>query len=243
MRPVNKRAVGDNNGENTILATYNPHGNAYELLRDNIGLFCSYCEVFSSDLEVEHIVSQMQATKESRPGLNTDWNNFLLSCGRCNGADNKGNMPVNLDTIYIPHLHNTSYVLNYSEGGYVSINPDLTDQEKLRALALLDLVCIDKYPDNPRYVARSMLPRDERWNLRREAWETANRILVKHAAGEYDASSVAEFAHWRGFFSVWFSVFKDCPLVRQALIDKFIGTSKECFDADNGYEPVPSPNR
>ena len=38
--------------------------------------------------------------------------------------------------------------------------------------------------------------------------------------------------------SIWFTVFKDHPEVRKELIDKFPGTAKDCFDPNNGYEPI-----
>ena len=84
MRPVEKWTVGHTTSEGfVVVSTYDPHTHANGILHKNLGDFCSYCEVFSSDLEVEHIVPTY------RNGiLRTQWTNFLLACGRCNGADN-----------------------------------------------------------------------------------------------------------------------------------------------------------
>ncbi|MFM9947525.1 MAG: HNH endonuclease [Saprospiraceae bacterium] len=93
MRPVDKWPVGQTNPPNgvTILTQYNPHGSANPLLQENLDSFCSYYEIFSSDLEVEHIISINQESARK-----TEWDNFLLACGRCNGKDNKSNKPVDL---------------------------------------------------------------------------------------------------------------------------------------------------
>lgn len=103
MRPIEKWAVGHRLPDGTIIVTnYNPHQQANPLLHKNLDNFCSYCEVFNSDLEVEHIDS-----KKENPQRRTAWENFLLACGRCNGADNKGVKLVDFTKMYFPHLNNS----------------------------------------------------------------------------------------------------------------------------------------
>ena len=88
MRPVQKLSPGDTLPQSgaVVASEYKPHGTAYAHLEENLGDYCSYCEVFHVDLEVEHIVSQNQDDSKKH-----EWDNFLLACGRCNGADNKWN--------------------------------------------------------------------------------------------------------------------------------------------------------
>ncbi len=60
-------------------------------LMDLFGDFCSYCETTLPGLvEVEHIVPKSQY-----PNFATEWKNFLLSCGPCNGA--KSDQPTRED--------------------------------------------------------------------------------------------------------------------------------------------------
>ena len=239
MRPVNKWTVGQISPKGaTVLAVYNPHTGANSLLQENFDPFCTYCEVFSSDTEVEHIVSQNQDAT-----LTTLWTNFLLACGRCNGSDNKSNKPVNLASMYLPHLNNTLLAFEYREGGFVGIHPNLSTQiQKDKATALMDLVGLDKYPGNTKYPAtpkhsQGFSPNDKHWEHRRTAWENAERKLMRYEAGEITAETVAKFAHQRGFFSVWFSVFSAHKAVKQALVNAFKGTAADCFDAD--FNPIP----
>ena len=79
MRPIEKWAVGHTTPKGIIISdTYDPHTEANPLLHNNLDHFCCYCEVFSADLEGEHVVSQ------SNDGtLRTKWKNLLLACGRC----------------------------------------------------------------------------------------------------------------------------------------------------------------
>jgi hypothetical protein len=228
MRPVQKRNWPIENG---LQKSYKPHTIAKTDLEDHLGCFCSYCEVFSSDLEVEHVISKYQDKS-----LLNDWNNFLLACGRCNGKDNKSNKPVNLSATHFPHLNNTILSFVYGEGGLVSINPQLSGDSIIHARNMLNLVGLDKYPGNPRYEKHN--PNDTRWKHRRITWEYAMKYLPIYEKGSLSAQQLVEFAIQRGYFSVWFSVFQNHPEVKKLLIDTFVGTSHNCFDTDNNYQPI-----
>jgi len=228
MRPVKKSPWPQDNGGTKI---YNPHSIAKTDLEQNLDYFCSYCEVYSSDLEVEHIISQDQDST-----LVHNWNNFLLACGRCNGRDNKTNKPVNLTVTHFPHINNTYISFTYKEGGYVAVNPALSGKSLANATNMLDLVGLDKIPGNPKYP--NLKPNDTRWRHRRTAWEWAKNLLVKFEAGDLTAQQIVDFAQQRGFFSVWFTVYRAHSSVKQLLIQTFAGTAQNCFDAANDYEPI-----
>jgi len=228
MRPLNKIAWPLFDG---LPKSYKPHTKAKIDLEENLDYYCCYCEVYSSDLEVEHVISQNQDNT-----LANSWDNFLLACGRCNGRDNKTNKPVNLSLIHFPHINNTFISFIYEEGGLVKINPALTGDSHIHASNMLDLVGIDKYPGNPKYP--NLNPNDTRWNHRRIAWEWATRLLENYINGKLSAIEVVEFATQRGFFSVWFSVFHNSPEVRKQLIESFNGTCNNCFDPLNNYNPI-----
>jgi 5-methylcytosine-specific restriction endonuclease McrA len=57
MRPVTKWTWPQVGGAQK---SYNPHTIAKTDLELNFDTYCSYCEVFSSDLEVEHVISRNQ---------------------------------------------------------------------------------------------------------------------------------------------------------------------------------------
>lgn len=227
MRPVLKSIWPVD--ENGVRKSYKPHTIATGDLELDLDTYCSYCEVFSSDLEVEHIISQNQD-----PSLANDWDNFLLACGRCNGRGNKGNKHVDLSLLHFPHINNTLLSFIYLEGGVVTVNKSLKGNSLARANALLDLVGLDKIPGNPRYTNVN----DTRWSHRRRTWEFAVKYLPQYEAGNLTALQIVEFASQKGFFSVWFTVFESHPPVRQLLIQSFKGTAQNCFDVAHGYMPI-----
>jgi uncharacterized protein (TIGR02646 family) len=234
MRPVQKaqpnQVLITQDGAITIQTSYNPHTTARIPLEGNLGSYCSYCEVFSSDLEVEHIISQDQDRS-----LRHDWNNFLLACGTCNGAGNKSNNTVDLANMYFPHQNNTLLAFQYLEGGIVSLHPSLTNSQRPKAEATLNLLGLDKYPSNPKYPKLNR--NDTRWRHRRTTWEMASIYLTKLENNEIEIFVIIDLALSRGFFSVWFTVFGAYPAVKNALIQAFVGTHLNSFDAQ--FNPIP----
>lgn len=227
MRPVEKTACPQVNGMNKI---YKRHSLAKADLENNIGYYCSYCEVFSSDLEIEHVISQHQD-----PGLKCAWDNFLLACGRCNGRDNKAAKAVDLDIMHFPHRNNTLLSFTYMEGGHVCVNPLLKGASALAAEATLSLVGLDKFPGNTKYASHNH--NDTRWNHRRVVWELAVKYLADYESGRLTAYDIVSFAQQRGFFSVWYAVYNQHADLCKLLIQAFPGTASGCFDP-NDHFPV-----
>jgi len=228
MRPVVKSACPQENGVNKV---YKPHTKAKGDLETHLACYCSYCEVFSSDLEVEHVISQHQDAT-----LKHNWDNFLLACGRCNGKDNKSNKPVDFVSMHMPHRNNTFLSLKYLEGGYIVVNPDLVALAHTKATNLLNLICLDKSPSNPMYP--NFNENDTRWKHRRLTWEKAKDYLSYYEAGIVGVDLIIDYALAKGFFSVWFTVFREHANFKRLLIESFTGTAESCFDAGNNYEPV-----
>lgn len=232
MRPVKKWEVGQTQppSDHTVQEEYDPHGNSAPYLILNLGEYCSYCGVFDANPAVEHIIPQSQDSS-----LVTNWSNFLLACNRCNGPDNKGANPVDLEEILLPHQDDTFHAFIYSEGGIVKVNPALSGEEKKKADKLMDLVKLDKYPTNPKYPPKPNQPfgfpiRDRRYKVRSERWSTAKRKLVKYENGELSAEDIVEFALLRGMFSVWYTVFASHKEVLDLLVSSFPGTNPEYFE-------------
>lgn len=231
MRPVNKWSasysyINEQGDRVTITATYEPHQEAGEPLVDNIGQYCSYCEVFSSDLQVEHVIPYQQIND---PWQNTgsltkfDWGNFLLGCARCNGRSCKTDTYVYLPRILLPHRNDTYHALEYKESGEVFVNLTLSAIDQRKATALIDLVQLNRAPYEK--------PRDYRTRYRRNVWTYAVKQKVKYENNPIPAmrDSLVEFALQRGFFSVWYTVFQDHPEVQEALRAAFPGTNESYF--------------
>lgn len=230
MRPVKKWVVGHVDGQIVVQEHYKPYALAKPLLEANLGPYCSYCERPIDDeyLDVEHV--QPKSLPEFKP-LEFSWNNFLLSCKRCNGPDNKGNQFVDLHKVLLPHHHNTIFAFRYSEGGLIQINPKLLPDNQTKARALLNLVGIDKRPGHPAYKQK-----DKRWLRRRAVWELAIKYQEKYARKEVAVDVLLDLALSRGFWSVWFYVFFDFPAVRSQLIQAFPGTNQDLM---NDFTAVP----
>jgi uncharacterized protein (TIGR02646 family) len=229
MRPVIKSAWPQEKGRPK---SYKPHTKANNDLETNLGPYCSYCEVFSSDLEIEHIISQDQDRT-----LAHNWDNLLLACGKCNGKGGKSNKPVDFITTHFPHRNNTFLSFSYKEGGLITVNPALNGVSRTHAENMLNLVGLDKYPGNAMY--RKLNQRDSRWKHRRIAWEWAIKYLPEYEADNLTAKQIVDFATQKGFFSVWYTVFANHPPIKRLLILSFTGTATNCFDPANGYQPVP----
>lgn len=230
MRPVRKWVHTDATIVPPINEFYNPYQNAKPDLERNIDGYCSYCEKPATDdaVHVEHI--QPKGLPQYI-ALRYSWSNFLLACARCNGADNKSNNDVVFGRVHLPNLNNTAISIFYGEGGFVQINAGLHNQELANAAALINLVGLDKRPGHPNHLSK-----DKRWDRRREVWEIAKRNLDKYDHHLIDEHTVLELARGYGFWSVWYSVFRNAIDVKRLLVSNFRGTAPNCFDAN--FNPI-----
>lgn len=220
MRPVCKKEPEEILDGKGIKEDYKDHSEARSMLTCNLGRYCSYCEVFIRDPQLEHI-----QPKSIHSALEYKWSNFLLACGLCNSK--KSDKDVVLKEVHLPHLNNTYLSLCYKEAGVVIVNPTLDKISQQHAENLLKLVGFDGFDKQ-----------DSCSQYRREIWDIAEICLRRYEAGEYQLDLLMEYIKAVGYWSVWFTVFKTHDEVRKALIEEFPGTAKECFDADNHYEPI-----
>lgn len=237
MRPINKKHPGEeveyltsnNNRVTHIIQTeYDPYGDAKDPLAANIGHYCSYCEEYRAlgDLHIEHIQSV------NKGGDKKKWNNFLLSCNICNSC--KLNKPIDINETHFPHVDNTFLDFIYEESGRIKINPFLDKEEYKKAETLYNLVKLGRGPLDKELASE----RDYRWSHRFETWTIANRQLELYALGKIEISDIITNAKTRGNWSIWFTIFGKHNEVRKALIENIPGTSADCFDKDNNYEPI-----
>lgn len=237
MRPVEKWPVGHPYSGGYVQASYKPYQDAKPVLNENLGAFCSYCEVALHSIRseaVEHVFP-----KSANSGLTNSWDNFLLGCSICNAMDNKGNNNPSVGC-HFPDKNNTFLSFLYTPVGMVMVNPALANPISIQgAQELLNLTGIGKIP-------QANQASDNRWEHRRITWNIAIRYKTKYLSKNTPASqnevieSIVDLARERGNWSVWFTVFKGIDNVRKALLDvnNFPGTAVGCFDPNNHYEPI-----
>lgn len=237
MRPVEKWVVGSchtgADGQPIVVQEdYNPYRTAKPILCENLGEYCSYCEISgrTGDLDVEHV--QPKGLPQYA-ALKIKWNNFLLGCRPCNEWVKK-EKDVVLGEVHLPHLNNTFKSLVYKEGGVVIVNPALTSPAKEHAENLIKLVELDLEPDVSKDGGRNQ--------KRRETWDMAIKWHKRYQEQNIDADAVIDYVKGTGGWSIWFTVFNNHDTkddeVRRRLIKDFPGTAEKCFDENNHYEPL-----
>jgi len=218
MRPVDKGTAPDQ--------AFTQYRDAFPMLRDRIGPYCSYCERrLPVNLAIEHLVP-----KSLEPGLALKWENFLLGCTNCNST--KGDKPVIASGCLWPDRDNTMRAFVYREGGFVEIGAGLASEVYQMALMLRDLVGLDRHPGGP---GTPPTQADERWRQREEIFELA--LSYRKRLAQVDQShlevfqdAIADLARQSGFFSVWMTVFEHDQDMRRRFISSFTGTCSLCFD-------------
>lgn len=150
MRPVVKDDGADR--------AYPEYQDALDDLADQIGLYCSYCEMpIMNAPEVEHV-----QPKSLEPDLALEWRNFLLGCKICNST--KGNTPVDLGQIAFPDTDNTFRGLTYNQST-IEVSQTLNGAQAALMQELIGLVKLDRHPNQPRPQHRPTR-RDKRYKHR-----------------------------------------------------------------------------
>ncbi len=228
MRPVERGPnPKDDNGHPV---QYTEYSRARRDLIDQLGEYCSYCEVrLASSLAVEHI-----EPKTLNPQLELVWSNFLLACTNCNST--KGKKSITLADYVWPHLHNTSLYFDYLETGHIKTMPGLDNNITTRAENMIDLVGLDKVTPKEGTVAYNEAS-DRRFENRYEMFIEAKVIKkelddAEDTAKPHIINHIVSLAKFRGFWSVWMTVFHDRKTIRSRLINEITGTCTTCFDAN-----------
>lgn len=218
MRPVDKSLYTKNK------ATYKPYGKAKLVLFEAIGSFCSYCERqgFHSALDVEHI---KHVEKGKNNPKEVDWDNFLLSCTNCNSCK----LTKEIIGILLPHKDNTYELFDYLESGYIKPHPSLSEEKKKQAVALINLLRLDRVQYRKGYNTTVYSGNDTLWADRKKVWEIAQLFLIKYQNGNCDIETIKYLALPNGFWSIWMRAFETFPEVQKELINSFKGTRIEFF--------------
>lgn len=198
MRPVDK---------GTPTKVYTDYGKARHDLAYRIGYYCSYCEMkVRNSIEVEHILPINQG------GNPIDWGNFLLSCKYCNTIKSDHNDTLN-DYLW-PDRDNTDLAFSYEEGKAVGPNRHTNSAIQRLAENAIELMGLNRYPDGDHEPTEA----DTCWKSRKEAWDLAYRSYSnwKEAPIPPMADQIA-IASLNGHYSIWIEVFKEEPVVLEAI--------------------------
>ena len=236
MRPIDKAKSGesivytDSQGRiihKVIEDNYSPYIKAKIPLIGNVGNYCSYCEGANhpSNLSIEHLASK------GKGGSETSWDNFLLSCTICNSVKGAKVLDKNY---HWPHLNNTFLSFIYDYTGRVRVNPNIPEISKEKAHNLLDLIKLQRYPNTEEKPSEM----DYRWQRRYEIWNKAVRLKKYFIEDKITVDDIIEEVKYRGYWSVWFTVFEGIDIVLEHLISDIPGTCANCFDKNNHYSPV-----
>ena len=201
-------------------------------LIERIGEYCSFCESrIQAGLAVEHILPKRPPGHDKDiPERVGDWDNFLLACVNCNS--HKGTKEFPDKECMFPDRDDTFSAISYGEGGSLHPSPSLSETDRRRAENLLELAGLNARPTTKRERMRAS---DRRWQHRMDAWNRAKEMhkdIVNDSDNEHQINNIINSALDKGFWSIWMTVFKDIPKVREQLISRFPGTEKEYFQAE-----------
>lgn len=133
-----------------------------------------------------------------------------------------------------PDKDNTFLAFTYTNG-LPKVNEaylkSISEDVYIKTVSLFNGVCLNFCPKNVR-------DKDKRWQKRIETLGQAersrifwNKIWDTELRNE-GLDTITTLAKALGFFSIWMMVFEDDRDVKNALIDAFPGTARECFDDD-----------
>jgi hypothetical protein len=191
---------------------YTHWGQARNDLGNQIGWYCSYCEMgVTNMIEVEHIVPR------NHGGAPLNWDNFLLSCKYCNTIK----LDRNLGTAgYVwPDRDNTDLTYSYD---ILQVIQPVNNLVQAEATLTINLMGLNRRPGG----AVNPTDADTRWIFRLEAWIIAKRSLRnwQSAPSAAMANQIALTAKGHGFYSIWMNVFAGEVMVLDEIRNEFPNT-------------------
>ena len=165
-------------------------------LKARLGRFCSYCErTIPVNLAVEH-----KRPKQKYPQLEREWSNLLLACGNCNSCKGERE-PVGGEAAF-PDEVDTHALYAYLPSGKIAPRDELSNEDSALAMAMLNLLGLDRPPNFGG-------PSDHRWFDRLEVWRKAEQSSRNLAESDSDGlrRCIAEVAQSSGGYSIWMTVF------------------------------------
>lgn len=224
MRPVERGPCPKD--ETGTARVFREYAHARPHLTNRMGDYCSFCEMeLPASQAVEHIQH-----KDGNPGLECEWDNFLLACPSCNSTKGTkvGTVEHVLQRLW-PHTHRTFDAFVYGAGGVVRLAAMGDPLLAARAEQTEAMVGLSRRPGAGLTEEQVRRGSDNRWKKRREAWDKA--VMARTDLLENDTPAlrrcILATAHATGFWSVWMTVFRDDAPMQAALCETFRGTASD----------------
>lgn len=214
MRPIEKKAP------KKIFTNYKKYSS--ELTIQTLK-YCHFCEMpILNAPSVEHIKPKKCIGNHTKyKNLRNHWSNLLLICNYCNS--NKLNIDLKTYNYYWPQKNNTLKIFKYIP--LVSKKSNLSQNQSIKAQNTLDLYKIDK-------IKKSDGTSDSRFIERLKVISNAIECLKEFQKNTITVNAIVRNALSSGFFSVWYEVFKNEPLVLKLLFKEF-KVPINCYNATN----------
>ncbi len=221
MRPVDKGT--------SPYTSIKDYADALPYLENRIGIYCSYCE-----LPLRHTPHVEHKESKNSGGALTNWDNLLLACVYCNSRKLEQIKVGHANLCIWPDKNNTFLAYNYENGMPVLNDTYLSTLDQNiydKAKKLFDIIVLDNIPSNPK-------DKDRRWKHRLETLGIAKEslhdwvILKETEYKDLSINNIRRCAVSSGFFSVWMTVFRNEVEIKNLIIEVFMGTAKDCFDAN-----------
>ena len=232
MRPLERgpRPTRADDLGTDVPVAFTEYAEARPHLRRRVGPWCCYCGIrLNGSLAVEHLVA-----KSASPHLALEWSNLLLVCNNCNATKNdEVAYTIDLAAYVWPDTDRTYDLFEVRIDGRMRVRSTVVDaDERQRAQATLDLCGLEVTEANLKPRQRRCVT-DQRWLHRRSTWRMAEKQAARLSKAAPDgrrddlAATILDCAEYAGCFDIWFTVFRDAPDIRLALVERFSGTCAE----------------
>lgn len=235
MRPINK-------GSKPIMKV-TKYRDYYDVLKNRIGCYCSYCErpLPNSELPIEHV--RPQSTNKE---YTLCWNNLLLSCYTCNSHKDKCEQQLrnindlNFGVYAFPHIYDTYHLITYPEPTYMPIfneNQDPIYKSKVdNLLKLLKIENIDNLTEEElleenEISSKRIMSGQEAKELREDLNKDMSQEKIDGAIKKIKREIVK-----CGFWSIWMKYFEDIDEIKLMLLDFIHGTEKRYFQDEQTHK-------
>lgn len=221
MRAVDKGTHPTDMAGHSVAFTHYEDAALY--LKERLGRFCSYCErKIPTGLAVEHVMPKSLA-----PHLEKAWENLLLACANCNSS--KGSQWTERGDCLWPDTDDTFAAFVYEPSGAIKPLPALDSDGRQKASTLLELVGLDKSPDNAPAADYRHKDRLEQWRKAEAALAMLGMMMGKTPAkpNELEDFQSRLIEQVTDGYSIWATVFRSDLTIVAALAKKFPGTLRE----------------
>lgn len=113
----------------------------------------------------------------------------------------------------------------------MSVNEELSDTDKKRAMYLYELFKMDREKDSKKRVCDRNRARINEYEKAQDALEDFEQLSAGNKNLDEIIDTIIRSVH--GFFSIWLEVFKDYPEIQLKILKSVNGTCMSCYDKNS----------